>query len=204
MCLIALALWEEESKKKTVLLQDTERSAKFIIPFFRQYGLIEGKNFFVTPSRSLVDFLRVLELANQHRGIFLIDSVTHLHEEMLRQFSEKEDRPIKYPGDAMILKPMWKEQFSTPFTDADNCHILFTGRAAWEYKMEVNEETGKKEFNQTGVKMRGDNEMAYEPDVVVLMERMQDVTRKGIKPYKRATILKDRARLIDGKQFNFY
>src|SRR5438132_8612331 len=54
MCLIALALWEEEGKKKTVLLQDTERSAKFIVPFFREYGLITGQNFFVTPPRSLI------------------------------------------------------------------------------------------------------------------------------------------------------
>jgi hypothetical protein len=204
MCLIALALWDEEGKEKTVLLQDTERSAKFIVPFFREYGLIEGQNFFVTPSRSLIDFLNILELANKHRAIFMIDTVTHLHEEMLRQFSEAENRPVKYPGDAMILKPMWKDKFATPFVEAQNCHILFTGRAAWEYRMEINEDTKKKEFNQTGVKMRGDNEIAYEPDVVVLMERMQDIGKDGVVTYRRASILKDRSRLIDGKSFDFW
>jgi hypothetical protein len=204
MCLIALALWEEEGRKKTVLLQDTERSAKFIVPFFREYGLIEGQNFFVTPSRSLIDFLNILELANKHRSIFMIDTVTHLHEEMLRQFSAEEKRAVKYPGDAMILKPMWKEKFATPFTEAQNSHILFTGRAAWEYTMSVNEETQKKEFGPHAVKMRGDNEIAYEPDVVVLMERMQDIGKEGVVTYRRASILKDRSRLIDGKSFEFW
>ncbi|HWP59480.1 MAG TPA: hypothetical protein VNL14_16430 [Candidatus Acidoferrales bacterium] len=202
MYLMALGIWEEEGKTKTVLLQDTEQSAKFVVPFYREHGLIEGQNLFITASRSLVDFGKILDLAEKHRAILMIDTVTHLYEEMLRQFSIKENRPIKYPGDAMILKPLWKEKFSTPFVNARNCHILFTGRAAWEYTMEVNEQ-GKKEFNPTGVKMRGDNETAFEPDLLVLMEREQEVKRDGVNVFRMATVMKDRSRVLDGKQFRF-
>ena len=204
MILVLLGLWFEEQKKKIVCLQDTEKSAKFIVPFLRHYGLIEGKNLFVTPSRSLIDFRKILDLCNSEHGIFMTDTATHLHEQMLKEFSEEKGRPVIYPGDAMVLKPEWKKQFTTPFVDAQNCHLFFTGRAAWEYTMEFNEEKGRKEFNATGVKMRGDNELAYEPDVVVLMERLQDISKKGVVTYRRASILKDRSRLIDGQQFTFH
>jgi hypothetical protein len=122
---------------------------------------------------------------------------------MLAEFSAEKKRPVQYPGDAFVLKPEWARRFTTPFVEAKNCHILFTGRAAWEYGMQINEETHKKEFGPTGVKMRGDNELAYEPDVVVLMERLQDIGQSVV-TFRRASILKDRSRLIDGKYFDFW
>lgn len=199
---MAIGIWEAEGKTGSVVLIDTEKSAKFAIPVFREAGLIEGKNFFVSQSRSLVDFNKILKLANETRAILLVDSVTHLYEEMCRAFSEQKKRPITYPQDAMILKPTWKEQFTNPFVNAQNCHIIFTGRAAWEYKMSINEQSGKKEFNAEGVKMRGDNETAFEPDLLVLMEREQEINKDGdVVPYRLATIMKFRNPILDGKQF---
>jgi hypothetical protein len=52
------------------------------------------------------------------------------------------------------------------------------------------------------VKMKGDSETAYEADVLVLMERMQEITRDGIKVWRRGTIIGDRSGLLDGKQFD--
>lgn len=204
MCCIALGIWEAEGKTGNIVLVDTERSAKFIVPFFHQFGLIEGKNFFVTHTRDLQRWGQILAMAESVRGtIMLTDTVSHVYEEMMIQFERDNGRKVKYPQDAMIIKPMWKEKFSTPFLKANNCHLLFTGRAAWEYTMQEDEDTGKKSFNATGVKMRGDNELAYEPDVVVLMERLQKITTDGVETARCATILKDRSRLIDGQQFIF-
>lgn len=201
MCLIALGIWEAEGKTGNVLLMDTERSAKFIVPFLRQYGLVEGKNLFVTHSRSLARWGEILAMAEKVRGtIFMTDTTTHVYEDMMVQFEKDNGRKVKYPQDAMVIKPMWKEKFSNPFTGAVNTHLLFTGRAAWEYTMDVDED-GKKSFNATGVKMRGDNELAYEPDVVVLMERAQQITDSQVEVARKATIMKDRSRIIDG---NFY
>lgn len=204
MCCVALGIWQAEGKTGNVLLQDTERSAKFIVPFFRQFGLIEGKNFFVTHSRSLQRWGQILAMAEENRGtILLTDTVTHIYEEMMVQFEADNKRKVKYPQDAMIIKPMWKEKFSTPFVKASNTHLLFTGRAAWEYTMTTDEETQKKSFEATGVKMRGDNELAYEPDVVVLMERAQKIENGQVYTARHATILKDRSRKIDSKDFYF-
>lgn len=204
MCCIALGIWEAEGKTGNIVLVDTERSAKFIVPFFHQFGLIEGKNFFVTHTRSLQRWGEILALAESRRGtIMLTDTVSHVYEEMMIQFERDNGRKVKYPQDAMVIKPMWKEKFSNPFLQASNCHLLFTGRAAWEYTMEQDEDTGKKSFNATGVKMRGDNELAYEPDVVVLMERLQKIGSDGVETARCATIMKDRSRLIDGQQFIF-
>jgi hypothetical protein len=201
--LIILGIWIEEQKKKTVVLQDTDHSAKFMVPLFKHYGLIEGKNFFVTESRSLIDYQNILGLCEKEHAIFMIDTVTHIHAEMLAEFSAEKKRPVQYPGDAFVLKPEWAKRFTEPFVEAKNTHILFTGRAAWEYGMQINEETHKKEFGPTGVKMRGDNELAYEPDVVILMERLQDIG-ESVRTYRRASILKDRSRQIDGKFFDFW
>ncbi len=204
MCCVALGIWEAEGKKGNVVLVDTERSAKFIAPFFHQFGLIEGKNFFVTHTRSLQRWGEILKMAESVRGtIFLTDTITHIYEEMLIQFERDQGRRVKYPQDAMIIKPMWKEKFSNPFCQAVNTHLMFTGRAAFEYTMQLDEDTQKKTFEATGVKFRGDNELAYETDVVVLMERLQKMTPDGVETARSATILKDRSRLIDGKQFVF-
>lgn len=204
MCCVALGIWQAEGKTGSVLLQDTERSAKFIVPFFRQFGLIEGKNFFVTHSRSLQRWGQILALAEKQRGtIFLTDTVTHIYEEMMVQFEKDNGRKVKYPQDALIIKPMWKEKFSTPFVNASNTHLLFTGRAAFEYTMQTDEDTGKKSFEATGVKMKGDNELLYEPDVVVLMERAQKIENGQVETARHATIIKDRSRIIDGKDYYF-
>ncbi len=202
MYLMAIGIWEAEGRKGNIVLIDTEKSAKFAVPVFKAAGLVEGENLFISQSRSLIDFNKALRIANENRAVLLIDSVTHLYEEMLRAFSEQKNRPVTYPQDAMILKPLWKEQFTNPFVNAQNCHIIFTGRAAWEYRMSINEQTGKKEFNAEGVKMRGDNETAFEPDLLVLMEREQEIDRDGkVKVCRLATIMKFRNPIMDGKQF---
>ena len=200
---IARGIWEAEGKKGIVVLQDTEGSTKDIIPYFEQVGLIEDVNFFSSVSRSLLDYEKILRMCIERRAIFMIDSVTHIAEAYQDAFSREKGRPIIYPQDALILKPEWKRRFSKPLVDAE-CHVLFTGRAAWEYRMEINEQTGKKEFNPTKLKMRGDPELLYEPDVVLFAEQTQAINEDGdLKPSHWLTVLKDRTRQMQGAQFKF-
>lgn len=50
--------------------------------------------------------------------------------------------------------------------------------------------------------MKMEGETAYEPDLLVLMERMEDVLDKHSKDvWRQATVLKDRSNVIDGKVF---
>ena len=199
---IARGIWEREGGESPVIIIDTEESAKYLVPLFEEVGAVEGENLVVSRSRSLVDFERILKLAEEVRGILLIDCVTHLHEEMVAQYLKDNRRARIKMEDHMILKPFWKEHFSTPYVRAQ-CHAMFTGRASWEYEAERNEETGKiTDFVKSGVKMRGDNETAFEPDILVLMSRCQEVNAKGkIRVWREGMVMKSRYAPMDGKLF---
>jgi len=49
--------------------------------------------------------------------------------------------------------------------------------------------------------MKVEGETAYEPDMLVLMERFEEVLGEDKKVWREATILKDRSTLLDGKTF---
>ena len=49
--------------------------------------------------------------------------------------------------------------------------------------------------------MKVEGETAYEPDILVLMERFEEILGKDKKVYRQATIVKDRSTMIDGKTF---
>lgn len=200
MALVVKGIWLAEDKRKTVILVDTERSAKFFNEIFAPVGLVEGKNFFVTASRSLADWIKILKLCEEQDAIMMTDTVTHLYEDMVQAYLRANQKTEIAVQDHMQLKPAWKQRFSTPYVNA-TCHCLFTGRAAWEYGMERNEQTGKREFFKSGIKMRGDNETAFEPDILVLMQRDTDIQGKKITVSHNAIILKDRSNLLDGETF---
>ena len=201
MGLVARGIWEREGGRHPIVIIDTEESSKFLIPLFTEVGLVEGEHVFVSRSRSLVDFGQILKLAEEEHAILLIDSVTHIHEEMVRQYLRDNRRKRLEMKDHMVLKPFWKEHFSVPYVRA-HCHALFTGRAAWEYEPERDEATGRiLDFHKSGVKMRGDNETAFEPDMLVLMTRCQEVNGRDIKVWREAMIMKSRYSPLDGKVF---
>lgn len=74
-----------------------------------------------------------------------------------------------------------------------------TGRAGYEYGYERNEDTGKRELHKTGIKMKVEGETAYEPDMLVLMERYEEVLGREKRVWREATIVKDRSTILDGK-----
>ena len=77
-----------------------------------------------------------------------------------------------------IIKPIWKAKFSDHVLNS-NLHIIFTGRVGYEYEdtIEEDERTGKKrrEIHKSGVKMKAENETVYEPVLLVMMERYDDI-----------------------------
>jgi hypothetical protein len=98
-----------------------------------------------------------------------------------------------------ILKPTWRTEFSDPLVN-DPCHVLMCGRAGYEYENEINSETGKREIYKSGIKMKVEGDTAYEPDMLVLMERFEEILTDKKKVYRQATIVKDRG-VLDGKTF---
>jgi hypothetical protein len=199
MGLVARGIWQREGGKPVLVMIDTEESSKFLLPLFEEVGLVEGKHMFVSRSRSLVDFRRILTLAEEEHAVLLIDSLTHIHEEMVRQYLRDHRRQHLTVKDHLVLKPFWKEHFAIPFVRA-HCHVLFSGRATWEYEPDRDGETGEaREFYKSGVRMRGDNETAFEPDMTVLMTRRQGVNGRALRVWREALIMKSRYSPLDGK-----
>lgn len=199
---------------KPIALFDTERALKALKWKFDQAGIesmIEDEQ---RSLRSLNDAIKWCEDGNA--DILIIDSITHVWEEFLRAYMNRPDKngnPLKRSRlefqDWGVLKPQWKELFSTPFVMA-KCHIIFTGRAGYEYTDEKNEDTGKREIFKSGIKMKAETETAFEPDILVLMQKVTDLISDKKTIYREAMIVKDRTTQIDGKTFrnptfeNFY
>lgn len=64
-----------------------------------------------------------------------------------------------------------------------------------------NEETGKREIFKSGIKMKAETETAFEPDILVLMQKVQDLISEEKSVWRQAMVVKDRTTQIDGKTF---
>lgn len=181
--------------KKPVVIFDTERASKFLKPLFTENSV----QVFVKESRSLADLIETMRRMREGAGeILIIDSISHVWENFLESYKKKVKRTYLQFQDWGIIKPTWKAQFSDPFV-TDPYHIVMTGRAGYEYDYDVNQDTGKRELYKTGVKMKVEGETAYEPDMLVLMERFEEVLGKDKKVWREGTIIKDRSTILDGK-----
>lgn len=184
---------------KPVVIFDTETSAKFLIPIFEK----EGIEVLVKRSRKLADLKETMKFcAEGGADVLLIDSITHVWETFLEDFKAQKTKNKSFLEfqDWGKIKPMWKREFSTPFVESP-VHIMMTGRAGYEYEDEKNEETGKRDIHKSGFKMKAEGETAHEPDILIHMERKEDIMSEPKKIWREATIIKDRSALIDGKTF---
>lgn len=190
---------------KPIAMYDTERALKALKWKFDDAGIeavIEDEE---RSLKSLNSAIKWCEEGNA--DILIIDSITHVWEEFLKAYLNRPDKSGKEVKrnrlefqDWGVLKPTWKELFSTPFVMA-KVHIIFTGRAGYTYDNEVNEDTGKREIHKSGIKMKAETETAFEPDVLVLMEKVQDLLSTPKQVWREATIVKDRTTQIDGVTF---
>lgn len=196
--LVVIGLYKKIKSQKPIVIFDTEKAAKFLKPMFEK----EGINVLVRDSRSVADLKETMKRCREGAAdILIIDSISHLWEDFTEAYKRRVNRTNLQFQDWGILKPTWKREFSDPFV-RDPYHILMCGRAGFEYEYEKNENTGKKELIKSGVKMKVEGETAYEPDLLILMERLQEMDGSAIKSVAhRATVIKDRSTLIDGKTF---
>lgn len=195
---VAIGLHKAIGSKKPVAIFDTERAAKALVDIFKDAGIEAVVSDEQRSLKALSDAIKWCEAGNA--DILIVDSITHVWEEYLAAFMAEKRRTRLEFQDWGIIKPKWKKEFSTPFVMA-KCHIIFTGRAGYEYTDEKNEETGKREIFKSGIKMKAENETAFEPDILVLMEKHMEIVGPDKKVWREATILKDRTARIDGKTF---
>jgi len=196
---VAIGIHKLIASKKPIALFDTERALKALGWRFDENNIEAVVN---DENRSLAALSQAIKWCEDgNADILVIDSITHVWEEYLRAYMEEKKRSRLEFQDWGVIKPKWKQEFSTPFVMA-KCHIIFTGRAGYEYETDIIKEDGKrdrKEIHKSGIKMKAENETAFEPDLLVLMEKKQDILTDKKVIWREATIIKDRTTRIDGQ-----
>lgn len=193
---IAIGLSAMLGKKKPVAFFDTETGSDYVVDRFKKKGV----ELLVAKTRAFTDLLEVVKDSEQSCDVLIIDSITHVWQELLEAYQKKHNVARLQFQHWGPIKGEWRR-----FTDAYLCskvHIIMCGRAAWEYDYETNED-GKKDLIKTGTKMRAETDMGYEPSLLLEMERVKidnaDKKRKGSTLVHRCHILKDRTDLMNGQ-----
>lgn len=192
---IGLTLYMKEKKlpeaNRPIFFLDTETGSDFIAERVRGAGI----ELFSSKTRAFVDLKTAVREAEKEASVLIIDSVTHFWREFCESYQKKKNRSRLEFQDWATLKLEWGG-----FTDLyvnSACHIILCGRAGFEYDFFENED-GKKELQKTGVKMKAEGEMGYEPSLLLLMERELNMATK--RTFRVAQVLKDRFGILDGKE----
>jgi len=182
---------------KPIMIIDNEKGSRFLEPIFKQSG-IEA---LIKDTIELADVLQAFKYLQEGDISFLfIDSLTKVWYKYIRDYKNANKRVFMTLQDWGKILPAWQEEFSDRFVNIDgNC--VFTGRGGYTYEMEQNEETKKKEFVKSGVKMKMAGETPFEPDINIWMDFNQEIVDDKPVIWREALIMKDRSGLIDGKTF---
>lgn len=201
---IGLAKHIEKSKMPlpTVMFLDTEAGASWVKPIFDKAGV----ELLVATTRSFEDLKTAVKEAETAGAILLADSITHLWQELMDSFLKAKRKRFNNKNarleiqDWNTIKAEWGK-FTSQYLNS-SCHIVLCGRAGQVYEFQENEETHKKEMISSGTRMAAEKGLGYEANLLVEMTSHQVLGPKKAKVIvRRATILKDRSTVLDGKQF---
>jgi hypothetical protein len=180
---------------KPAMFLDTETGSDWIKKVFDDAGI----PLFTAKTRAFADLIPAVKEAEANASVLIIDSITHFWKELCESYQKANKRNRLEFQDWAYLKGKWGE-FTDLFVNS-SVHILLCGRAGFEYDY-IEDDRGKKNLEKTGVKMKAEGEMGYEPSLLVHMERVQKVEGGGVEAtWRTPTILKDRSTLLDGKEF---
>jgi hypothetical protein len=193
-----LAQRKIDGHDKPAMMLDTENGSSWIKPMFDEAGI----ELMVAKTRAFKDLVPALREAEKSASVLLIDSITHFWQELQSSYLTAQSARYKRPitrlefQDWNYIKSEWGK-FSDAFVTS-NLHIVMCGRLGWEYD-QVTDERGKKQIEKSAVKMQAEKGLGYEPNILVWMERDLDLSSKEIS--RTATVLKDRSRRLDAKEF---
>ena len=190
---VAIGLHKLAGSTKPIFFLDTETGSDWVKPRIEAAGI----DLFTAKTRAFRDLLDAVPEAESHGALLLVDSLTHFWVELTDAYMRAKKRSRLQFEDWAYLKTEWRK-FTDLFVNSQ-LHIIVCGRAGFEYDYSTDEETGKKNLEKTGIKMKAEGEMGYEPSLLVLMEREMDMATKTNHHY--AKVLKDRSTLLDGKEF---
>lgn len=192
--LVALGLHKLIESKKPITFFDTETGSEYVLSTLYKPAGVELQT---VKSRSFADLMAATKEAEQISDILIIDSVTHVWKELMEAYKAKKGLTYIALQDWQVLKKEW-----AAFTDLYlNCklHMIVCGRAqdVWEDRTD---ERGKVEKTVVGSKMATEKNLAYEPSLLVEMEKVAQLNTGFLIP--RAWVLGDRFSVLDGKCFD--
>lgn len=185
--------------KKPILFIDNEKGSRFLVPFFTEHGI----ETYVKDTIHLADVLEAFNLLEANEISFLfIDSLTKVWYRYIEDYKSKsQNKKFMTLQDWGKILPSWQKDFADRFVSVEG-NVVFTGRGGNTYDMEENDETHKKEFVKSGVKMKMAGETPFEPDLNVWMNLMQKMDSDGnLEVWRDALVMKDRSNKIDGQTF---
>jgi hypothetical protein len=198
---LAVGISKRIGNNKPVAMLDTETGSDFLIPTFNQ----EGIELLVLKSRAFKDLLTVIDEAEKECSVLIVDSITHVWQDLMRSFERSRNRRNGLLfQDWSVVKTEWAK-FTTKYINSQ-LHIIMCGRAGYEYDMSE-DESGKKELIKTGNKMKAETETGYEPNLGLYMERIKKSTITG-NPNEagiinRCHVIKDRSDRMNGAVIDF-
>jgi hypothetical protein len=192
--LVALGLHKLIGSKKPITFFDTETGSEYVLPTLFKPAGIELQSI---KSRSFSDLMAATREAMEISDILIVDSVTHVWKELMDAYKRKKQIDYVEFQDWAVLKAEW-----AAFTDLYlNCklHMIVCGRSQDVYGETVSER-GKKEKTVVGTKMATEKNLAYEPSLLIEMEKVSEKDTGFLIP--RAWVLGDRFSQLDGKCFD--
>lgn len=198
-CLVAIGLYKAAIKKgmsyagKPVFFIDTEGGSDYIAKDFEDAEV----PLMVLRTRAFSDLKAAMVEAEASASVLIIDSISHFWAEFQEAYKEKKGRKrgLEF-SDWGAVKQEWRKSFTEPYLNS-NLHILMCGRASYEYD-NYTDDAGKKQIEKSGVKMNAEKEMGFEPSLLVYMEHSTDPDTKKVS--RKAIVMKDRFRVLDGKE----
>lgn len=196
---IGLAKYMKDKKlpnaDKPIFFLDTETGSDWIEPKVKAAGL----QLFTAKTKSFADLGMAMQEAPANASVLIIDSITHFWVEFCDTYQKvkKRSRGLEFQ-DWAYLKKEWRAKFTEPFVNSP-VHIIICGRAGYEYE-HYTDDAGKKQIEKSGVKMKAEGELGFEPSILVMMDREQT---EGHKVLHIATVMKDRRsdnKTLDGKR----
>jgi hypothetical protein len=177
---------------KPVFMLDTEQGSAWVKPLFDAAGI----PLHVAKTRAFKDLTAAVREAEKNASGLFIDSITHFWEDLQNSYMANRQRTRLEFQDWAVLKKMWRE-FSDTYVNSQ-LHCILCGRLGFEYE-QYQDDRGKRQIEKSGVKMRAEKDLGYEPNILVWMERDMDLSTKIVS--RTARVLKDRSQKLDGKEF---
>lgn len=204
---LAMAISNAHGNKKPVAFFETEAGSDFLIPKFEA----EGIELLRIKSHSLADLLTAANEAESSCSCLIVDSISHVWEELCRakldainKFRAKKNLykldklEFQHWADVKRAWAVWTAKYLN-----SKLHIIVCGRAGGVWQFDTNDETGKKELQKVGSKMKAEGEFGYEPSLLIEMERVAKGGIAGSGWKHCAYVLKDRTDTINGLKFEF-